>query len=237
MGGYNGSGQLGDGTMTSRISPVRVGGGTNWAAVSTGQGGGTTHGIQQDGSLWAWGTSSSSYFNSLGDGTTTSSPSPIRIGNEYEWVALSEGYCSVNAVKADGSLWAWGSNNWGKLGLGGASAATPTRVAGLLGSPPATPAGPSAIIATAGPHGAISPSGLQSVAAGADATYAITPDAGYRVADVIVDDSSVGAVTSYVFTNVIGPNTISASFSPEKRRIAYVAGVDGSIVGSATQSP
>ena len=39
--------------MTSRISPVRVGGGTNWAAVSTGQGGGTTHGIQQDGSLWA----------------------------------------------------------------------------------------------------------------------------------------------------------------------------------------
>ena len=47
---------------------------------------------------------------------------------------------------------------------------------------------------------------------GANQTFTITPDAGYHVADVLVDGASVGAVTSYTFTNVTADHTISASF-------------------------
>jgi len=51
------------------------------------------------------------------------------------------------------------------------------------------------------------------VASGTDKTYTITPAAGYHVADVLVDGASVGAVTSYTFTAVTTPHTISATFS------------------------
>ena len=48
---------------------------------------------------------------------------------------------------------------------------------------------------------------------GADQTFTITPDASYHVADVLVDGVSVGAVTSYTFTNVTADHTIEASFA------------------------
>ena len=62
-------------------------------------------------------------------------------------------------------------------------------------------------------HGSIAPSGQVTVAPGADQTFTITPDAGYKVADVLVDGSSVGAVTSYTFRAVTAPHTIAASFA------------------------
>ena len=48
---------------------------------------------------------------------------------------------------------------------------------------------------------------------GASQTFTITPDTGYHVADVLVDGVSVGAVTSYTFTNVTANHTIAASFA------------------------
>lgn len=69
------------------------------------------------------------------------------------------------------------------------------------------------IAATAGANGSISPLGATDVAQGSDQAYTVTPDAGYRVADVLVDGSSVGAVNSYTFTNVQATHTIEASFA------------------------
>ena len=71
-----------------------------------------------------------------------------------------------------------------------------------------------AITASAGANGSISPSGSVSVDAGASRSFTITPSSGYQVANVTVDGSSVGAVTSYTFSNVTATHTISASFSP-----------------------
>ncbi len=68
------------------------------------------------------------------------------------------------------------------------------------------------ITATAGANGSISPSGLVNVNFGANQSFTITPNAGYNVADVLVDGISVGAVTSYTFTNVTANHTITASF-------------------------
>lgn len=69
------------------------------------------------------------------------------------------------------------------------------------------------ITATTGSNGSISPSGAVAVACGTDQTFTITPDLGYRIADVLVDAVSVGPVASYTFVAVTQPHTISATFS------------------------
>lgn len=69
------------------------------------------------------------------------------------------------------------------------------------------------IVASAGANGGISPSGTTAVTCGANQTYTITPNAGYVVASVVVDGSSVGAVTTYTFTSVTASHTISATFA------------------------
>ena len=71
-----------------------------------------------------------------------------------------------------------------------------------------------AITASAGAHGSITPNGQVDVAAGNNESYTIKPDLGYMVADVQVDGSSVGRVTSYTFKDVIAPHTISVTFVP-----------------------
>ena len=68
------------------------------------------------------------------------------------------------------------------------------------------------ITASAGEHGSISPSGKVSVVKGADAAFVFQPEEGYKVADVLVDGVSVGAVGSYTFEKVSGNHTISVTF-------------------------
>ena len=69
------------------------------------------------------------------------------------------------------------------------------------------------ITASAGANGAISPAGAVTVNYGANQTFTITPATDYHVADVLVDGVSVGAVTSYTFTNVTANHTIAATFA------------------------
>lgn len=69
------------------------------------------------------------------------------------------------------------------------------------------------ITASAGAGGTIAPSGVTVVSRGSDATFNITPKSGYHVADVLVDGSSVGAVTSYRFTGITVNHAISATFA------------------------
>jgi hypothetical protein len=69
------------------------------------------------------------------------------------------------------------------------------------------------ITASAGANGSISPSGSVNVAYGDDQSFTITPDMGYMVQDVLVDNVSVGAVTSYTFDDVASAHTIAASFT------------------------
>ena len=71
------------------------------------------------------------------------------------------------------------------------------------------------ITATAGDNGSISPAGASVVYRGDDQTFTITPNKGYEVADVLVDGSSVGAVSSYTFKDVTADHTIYATFVKE----------------------
>lgn len=71
------------------------------------------------------------------------------------------------------------------------------------------------ITASAISNGTISPSGTVTVTEGEDQTFTITADANYHVADVKVDNISVGAVTTHTFTNVTANHTIEATFTEE----------------------
>ena len=79
-----------------------------------------------------------------------------------------------------------------------------------------TSAAPSSytITAIAGPNGIISPSGSNLVDSGSNKTFTITANSGYVVKDVSVDGSSVGAVLTYTFTDVVQDHAIYASFTP-----------------------
>jgi hypothetical protein len=84
------------------------------------------------------------------------------------------------------------------------------------------------ITSTAGPNGSISPAGVTTVLSGANQTYAITPDAGFQVANLVVDGLTLPAAASYTFTSITGNHTISASFVPNFT-ITAAAGPNGAI--------
>lgn len=109
--GYNGLAGLGDGTTNSRSTILRVGNDT-WKAVSAG-----THclGIKTSGTLWAWGPN---YAGQLGDGTTVPKLVPTQVGAASNWQTVNTGHEFSVALKTDGKLWTWGSAEYGKLGDG-----------------------------------------------------------------------------------------------------------------------
>ncbi len=87
------------------------------------------------------------------------------------------------------------------------------------------------ITSSAGPNGSISPNGSVTVEEGNDETFTITPDAGYHVADVLVDGVSQGNINTYTFTNVTADHTISVTFEKDiiNHTITSSAGPNGSI--------
>lgn len=134
--GENYSGSLGDNTMTSRSSPVQtIAGGTNWKLVVGNSVSATVGAIKTDGTLWMWGGGSR---GALGDGTINNKSSPVQttVGGT-NWKQLSVGSGNhVLALKTDGTLWAWGNNFWGQLGLGDfVDRSIPTQVSFLGGTP------------------------------------------------------------------------------------------------------
>jgi hypothetical protein len=83
------------------------------------------------------------------------------------------------------------------------------------------------ITASAGANGSISPSGAVAVASGANQSFTITPNSGFGVSGVLVDGSSVGAVTTYTFNNVTANHTIAASFADTQAPSVTVTSPDG----------
>lgn len=86
-----------------------------------------------------------------------------------------------------------------------------------------------AITASAGAGGSIDPSGIVTVPDGSDTTFTITADSCHTILSVVVDGSSVGAVGSYTFTDVVADHTISATFAVKTYKITASAGAHGSI--------
>ena len=119
--GYNGAGQLGDGTV-GRASDVPVHVHLPHAVVRVAQGGsiwdnGQTLVKLSDGSLWSWGSNAG---GQLGNGSLVASPVPVRFhappGVKYK--SLATGSATSYAVSATGKVYAWGVSYEGQLGDG-----------------------------------------------------------------------------------------------------------------------
>lgn len=91
------------------------------------------------------------------------------------------------------------------------------------------------INASAGAGGTITPSGAVTVSSGNNQTFTIAPTSGNKIADIKVDGTSVGAVTSYTFSNVTANHTIAATFvALPTYTITATAGTGGTINPSGT---
>ena len=112
--GINTFGQLGDNTTTRRSTPVTTFlGENNWKQVSGG--GSHTVAIKTDGTLWTWGYNA---FGQLGINATTTRTTPVQVfGSATNWKQVSGGGSHTVAIKTDGTLWTWGYNYNGQLGI------------------------------------------------------------------------------------------------------------------------
>ena len=130
--GNNANGQIGDGTVVNRSSPVQVGSLTTWSQISSGGGSGaeTGHAIKTDGTLWGWGGNA---FGNIGNNTIVSRSSPVQVGSLTNWSHIdAKGTGHIAAIKTDGTLWTWGRDGSGQLGLGNtAYRSSPTQVGAL----------------------------------------------------------------------------------------------------------
>jgi alpha-tubulin suppressor-like RCC1 family protein len=121
--GYNGDGELGDGTTTNHPTPEQVPNLSNGVTVAAG--GDFSLALRNDGTIRAWGDNDSGQF---GDGSLApqNPTAPVGVTDLTGVTALAENltlklnsndtWAENLALKSDGTVWAWGTNNYGQLG-------------------------------------------------------------------------------------------------------------------------
>ncbi|MGH7951029.1 MAG: sigma-70 family RNA polymerase sigma factor [Limisphaerales bacterium] len=96
--------QLGDGTKTTRPTPVPSIPGNDWKQAATGS---SSFGLKNDGTLWAWG---SDWSGQLGIGKAMRYvTNAVQVGDSTNWIKVWGGGIQTVGLQSDGSLWFWGS--------------------------------------------------------------------------------------------------------------------------------
>jgi len=129
--GLNWQGQLGNATTTSSTAPVTVVGLTGpVTALAAGEY--HTVALLDDGTVQTWGSND---YGQLGDGTTTSSSTPVTVtGLGGRVIAIAAGQYHTVVLLENGTVQAWGLNSFGELGIGtNANSSTPATITNMGG--------------------------------------------------------------------------------------------------------
>lgn len=139
--GKNSDGQLGDGTESQRWTPVRVkkpssSPGITYTQISCIYG--STLALGSDGNAYGWGANES---GQLGNGNKRAAVSAVKVAapstapNGFRYIQVSAGHSHSLAIGSDGNAYAWGNNQYGRLGNGSdTSRTTPVKVRNPSGS-------------------------------------------------------------------------------------------------------
>jgi alpha-tubulin suppressor-like RCC1 family protein len=127
--GSNGSGQLGDGTGTSRSTPVQVTGLTG--VVQIGAGSVYSAALKSNGTVWCWGSNSVGQLG-IGSLSPATSNTAVQVTGLTGVKAISVGSSFCMALKDDGTVWSWGDNSTGQLGINNTTASSsPVQATGV----------------------------------------------------------------------------------------------------------
>ena len=113
--GYNDYGTSGQNDRVARSSPAQIPG-TTWKNTATAVNGGShMWALKTDGTLWGMGRNE---YGELGQNeVATSYSSPVQISGTTWTTVSGTGGSRPFVTKTDGSLWAWGYQEYGELGL------------------------------------------------------------------------------------------------------------------------
>ena len=111
--GENGKGQLGHPTtLTLSATPLEVPGLDDVVMVAAG--GYTSFALRSDGTVWAWGENADGLLATGVKGGIRHTPAPISGLADVVWISAS--HYHALAVRGDGTIWAWGKNQYGEIG-------------------------------------------------------------------------------------------------------------------------
>ena len=122
--GSNESGQLGDGTLTERDTPVTVSGLTGITKISTGEDAYHSIALKSDGTLWAWGNNSvgqlgAGSYGPIDESSPTGSDVPVEVNglSGITITGLACGKFSTVALESGGTVLQWGDSSYEPLGF------------------------------------------------------------------------------------------------------------------------
>lgn len=120
--GFDGNGALGSGALGGPRAAAVVEGLTDVVAISAGLN--ASFALQRDGALFAWGSNTSAMIGNgqrpgapAEPGGTVPTPSRVALPGKVTQIAAGEGHAI--ALLADGTMWAWGFDGYGQVGVGG----------------------------------------------------------------------------------------------------------------------
>lgn len=113
--GFYGNGVFTNGANAPlQLAPFQIGTDNDWVRIQLYNN--TSFGVKSNGTIWGWGINT---LGQVGNGNTTNQLNPVQVNNTLNaWLTISAGGTHSLAVKTNGTLWAWGQNNFGQLGDG-----------------------------------------------------------------------------------------------------------------------
>jgi alpha-tubulin suppressor-like RCC1 family protein len=198
-------GQLGNGSTSTRLSPVQVTAGVSGVTFKSVQiGNSTVVALDTDGHLWAWGENN---YGQVGNGATQDVSTPVEVKPDTTFVQVQTSMYSTIALDSNGHIWTWGNNQYGQLGNGTTTNAT-------------TPID-------------ITPSGktFTSVTAGSSSMFAVdSAGSVWGWGSNSVDQLTAAAGGPRVMTpvQIVGSDSVNPTQSASKKTFSYVYEVRGS---------